>query len=105
VKAFASTGTIGGTAHLRIATEAWAKYTRYAITVVNQKGKTIGTLDRPVRARGLTQAIDWLVPRGLTAQTLRYSVVAYGPGGKSAKASAALRIKKPVGPTAAGGRR
>jgi hypothetical protein len=97
VTAFRSSGVIGGIARLRVATDTGSKYTRYAITVTNKKGKTVAKLERPVVHPGRVQTIAWRVPAGLRAQTLRYSVVAYGPDGlSSAKASALLQIKARV---------
>jgi len=91
------TGVAGGTARLRVSTEAGSKYSRYAITITNKKGQVVAKLDRPVTSTGRVQTIEWRVPKALKAQTLTYSVVAYGPGvASSAKVTASLQIKAPV---------
>jgi Fibronectin type III domain len=95
VMAFKSSGTVGSIARLNVSTEASAMYTRYEITIVNQKGKTIAKLDRAIRSRGLTQVIEWRVPHDVRPQVLKFSVVAYAKDGiRSTKVSAPLHIKK-----------
>jgi hypothetical protein len=92
VWAFKSTGRVGSVAHLRVATEVGAPYSRYVVKVIGKRG-VVATVKAPVLRRGLVQIVSWRVPENVKPGSLRFSVQALGAT-KSAKAYAQLVVKK-----------
>jgi hypothetical protein len=93
VWAFISSGFLGGLARLRVASEAKAKYSSFAVTVQSKRA-TIKTLVAPIRNRGLIQEVKWHVPAGVAPQSLRFCVVGKGtPDLVSAKSCSTLALK------------
>jgi chitodextrinase len=95
VKAFKSTGTIGGVARIRVSAQASSGYTRYKVTI-RSKGRLIASLTPTVRSGSSVQMITWRVPQKLRPQTLQVCVVGYDASGriKSPRACAPLLISR-----------
>ncbi len=70
VWAYPSDGSVGGTALLRVATEAGAPYDSFEIRVVENEVQ-IGTFSSaPLKQAGYVQAIPWNVPSRITGRTV-----------------------------------
>jgi hypothetical protein len=93
VRAFRSTGSIGGYARLRVSTPAFSLYRWFNVDVV-ANGRVVAAINAPVRVQGSIQQIKWHVPRTMHPRTLRFRVVGYNNKIKSAEASASLVIKR-----------
>jgi hypothetical protein len=101
VWAYKSSGRIGSTAKLRVATEIKSGYLSWVVKVRGIRG-AVATIKTPVVKPGLIQGLTWKVPRTLKPQTLTFCAVAYGTNAlSSSEACGRLVVTKAPAQTVA----
>jgi hypothetical protein len=107
MRAFKSTGVVGGLARIRVATEINSPFRFLEIRIKQSKGNPV-RFTRRVASRGFVQTVTWRVPVGTKATTLGYCVVGYTgvSGERRAEACSTLTLKKqPAARATTSGRR